>query len=106
MYRHELRFVLRFGSTGEFHELAAQLHTEEACRGWTPPRVWQSISGRVNEIVIEHDYDSAERFRQERGEFHDEPGKVGEVLARIADLAVPGTAEQFDRDGVLDRSAT
>ncbi|HEU5243007.1 MAG TPA: hypothetical protein VFU33_01285 [Gaiellaceae bacterium] len=106
MYRHELRFVLRFGSTREFHQLAAQLHAEEVDRGWTPPRVWQSISGTVNEIVIEHDYVDAEAFRSERAEFHDEPGRVGEVLAGIAELAVPGTAEQFDRDGVLDAGVT
>jgi hypothetical protein len=106
MYRHELRFVLRFGSAGEFRELVAQLRAEEVGRGWTSPRVWQAISGRVNEIVIEHDYDTAESFRSERGEFHGDPGRVGEVLARIAELAVPGTAEQFDLDGVVDASAT
>lgn len=105
MYRHELRFVLRFGSARGFHELAEQLRAEEAARGWTPPRVWQTISGRVNEIVIEHDYDRVESFRDERGEFHDDPGRVGEVLASIADLAVPGTAEQFDLDGVLDETS-
>jgi hypothetical protein len=54
------------------------------------------------EIVIEHDYASAERFRAERAAFHDQPEAVGEVLARIVDLAVPGSAEQFERDGVLD----
>jgi hypothetical protein len=75
-------------------------------RGWTPPRVWQAISGSVNEIVIEHDYDSVESFRSERSEFHAEPGRVGEVLVRIAELAVPGTAKQFDLDGVLEITAT
>lgn len=106
MYRHELRFVLRFGSAGEFRELVVQLRDEEVGRGWTPPRVWQAISGRVNEIVIEHDYVSAESFRNERGEFHTDPGTVGEVLARIAGLAVPGTAKQIDLDGILDASST
>ena len=106
MYRHELRFVLRFGAAGEFHELATQLHAEETARGWTPPRIWQSISGRVNEIVIEHDYADGAAFRNERDEFHEDPGEVGEVLARIAGLAVPGTAKQFDLDGVLPMTAT
>jgi hypothetical protein len=106
MYRHELRFVLRFGSAGEFRELVAQLGTEEAGRGWTPPRVWRAISGSVNEIVIEHDYDCVESFRSERREFHDEPGRVGEVLARLAELAVPGTATEFDFDEVIDVIAT
>lgn len=106
MYRHELRFVLRFGAAGEFRELAAQLHAEETARGWTPPRIWQAISGRVNEIVIDHDYANGEAFRNERDEFHDDPGKVGDVLARIAGLAVPGTAKQFDLDGVVTPPAT
>ena len=101
MYRHELRFVLRFGAHRMFHELAEQLHAEEAARNWTPPRVWQSISGPVNQIVIEHDYVTVEAFRAERQEFHDDPGRVGDVLGRIAELAVPGTAVQFDLDGIV-----
>jgi hypothetical protein len=32
--------------------------------------------------------------------FHDEPGSVGEVLARLSELAVPGTATEFEFDGV------
>ena len=99
MYRHELRFVLRFGGSGEFQELAAELSEEETARGWTPPGVWHAVSGRVNEVVIEHDYDSPETFRRERNEFHAEPGRVGDVLARIAELAVPGTAAQLELDG-------
>jgi hypothetical protein len=98
MYRHELRFVLRFGAQQQFHELVERLQANETGRGWARPRISHSISGLVNEVVIEHDYDSAETFRRERSEFHEEPGEVGAVLARIADLAVPGTAVQLDRE--------
>lgn len=101
MYRHELRFVLRFGASGDFHTLAAKLYDAEVARGWTPPHIWQAVSGRVNEIVIEHDYADPDAFRIERNTFHAEPGRVGELLAQIADLAVPGTAAQFDLDGVV-----
>jgi len=96
MYRHELRFVLRFGAQQEFRGFVERLHAEETARNWTPPRVWHSISGLVNQVVIEHDYDSAETFRRERSEFHEDPGEVGAVLARLAGLVVPGTAVQFD----------
>jgi hypothetical protein len=101
MYRHELRFVLRFGAQQQFHEFARRLYAEEVARGWTPPRIWHSISGLVNQIVIEHDCRSAEAFRKERDEFHAVPGEVGAVLAQLADLVVPGTAVQFDLDGVV-----
>jgi hypothetical protein len=100
VYRHELRFVLRFGVRREFDEFARQLSEEEVARGWTPPQIWQAISGHVNRIVIEHDYASVDAFRRERGEFHDDPGAVGEVLGRLAVLAVPGTAVQFELDGI------
>ena len=51
-------------------------------------------------IVIEHDYTSLDAFRNERAAFHDDPGSIGEVLARLSELAVPGTATEFEFDGV------
>src|SRR5258705_6401223 len=106
MYRHQLRFVLRFGVQEQFTEFAGRLHQAESARGWAPPRAWQAINGRVNEIVIEHDYPDFQTFQAERGAFHDDPGKVGEVLAVLAELAVPGTAVQSDLDGFEFSSAT
>lgn len=100
MYRHELRFVLRFGVREEFNELANRLCQEETARGWTPPRIWRATSGQVNQIVVEHSYTSVETFRKERAAFHDEPGVVAEVLGRLAELAVPGTATEFEFDGI------
>ena len=98
MYRHQLRFVLRFGARGEFNDFIYRLHEAETARGWAPPRVWQAMNGLVNEIVIEHDCESFAAFRSERTAFHDDPGEVGEVLAALSDLAVPGTATQSDLD--------
>ena len=100
MYRHEVRFVLRFGVHGRFAEFVERLHRAETARGWTPPRVWHAVNGRVNEVVIEHDYPDVETFRQERSAFHDSPGEVGAALAVLGELAVPGTATQSDLDGV------
>jgi len=100
MYRHQLRFVLRFGVHAEFNEFAHRLHAAETARGWTPPCVWHAINGVVNEVTIEHDYPSFDAFRAERNAFHEHPGEVGEVLARLGELAVPGTASQSDLDKV------
>ena len=100
MYRHELRFVLRFAVHEQFNEFARHLYEEETARGWAPPRIWRATSGRVNQIVIEHDYMSLDAFRKERAAFHDDPGSVGEVLARLSELAVPGTATEFEFDGL------
>jgi hypothetical protein len=106
MYRHELRFVLRFGAREQFNEFAQRLCQEETARGWAPPRVWRATSGHVNQILIEHDYTSVDALRRERAELHDNPGSVGEVLARLGELAVPGTATEFEFDGVGLAGAT
>jgi hypothetical protein len=98
MYRHQLRFVLRFGVREQFNEFIERLQAAETARGWTQPRVWQTVNGLVNEIVIEHDYESFDAFRRERTAFHDNPGGVGAVLAALGDLCVPGTANQSDLD--------
>ena len=98
MYRHQLRFVLRFGARGQFNEIIQRLHAAETRRGWSPPRVWQAINGLVNEIVIEHDYESVVAFQNERTALHDDPGEVGEALAVLSELAVPGTGNQSDLD--------
>ncbi|HEY7420501.1 MAG TPA: hypothetical protein VH541_00710 [Gaiellaceae bacterium] len=100
MYRHDLRLVLRFGVHGEFAELARRLHEEEYARGWTPPRIWQAVNGPVNQIVLEHDYADDATYRIEREAFHADPGGVGDVLAELARLAVPGTAAQYELAGV------
>jgi hypothetical protein len=99
MYRHELRFVLRFGVSGEFAELAQRLHDEESARGWTAPRIWHAVSGPVNQIVFQHDYADVEAYRREREEFHEDPGEAGAVLAELAQLSVPGTAFQSELVG-------
>jgi hypothetical protein len=101
MYRHELRFVLPIGVREQFNDLAQRLSQEETARGWAPPRIWRATSGHVNTIVIEHDYTSVEEFRDERAALHDNPGSVGDVLARLGELAVPGTATEFEFDGVV-----
>jgi hypothetical protein len=99
MYRHDLRFVLRFGVGEEFAGLARRLHEEETGRGWTPPRIWHAVSGPVNQVVFEHDYADVETYRREREAFHADPGGAGEMLAQLAQLAVPGTAVQFELAG-------
>jgi hypothetical protein len=96
MYRHELRFVLRFGAHEQFNELARRLYQEETARGWAPPRMWRATSGRVNQIVIEHDYANVDAFRKEKSAFQDDPGTVGDVLGRLGELAVAGTATEFE----------
>ena len=98
MYRHQSRFVLRFGVRGQFTELIDKLNAAETARGWASPRVWQTMNGPVNEVVIEHDYESLAAFQRERTAFHDDPGEVGGMLALLSDLAVPGTAFQSDLD--------
>jgi hypothetical protein len=100
MYRHELRFLLRFGVREQFNELARRLYNEETARGWTPLRIWRATSGHVNQMVIEHDYPSLDAFRSQKAAFHEDPGSVGEVLGSLSELAVPGTATEFEFDGV------
>lgn len=111
MYRHELRFVLRFGVRGQFEELARRLYEQECARGWAAPRIWRATSGHVNQFVIEHDYENVDAFRAERTALHEEPGEVAGILADLGELAVPGTAIEFELDastwpaGVVGRAS-
>ncbi len=98
MYRQQLRFVLRFGSHAQLDELVKRLHVAETERGWAPPRIWHAVTGRVNEIVIEHDYADVDAYRRERAAFFAEPGEAGTILRELTELTVPGTAEQQDLD--------
>jgi hypothetical protein len=92
VYRHQLRFVLRFGVRGQFTELIHKLNVGETARGWATPRVWQAITGLVNEIVIEHDYDSVGAFGIERTAFHRDPARRpdAEPWEVIAELGPAG----------------
>jgi hypothetical protein len=100
MYRHELRFVLRFGVRVQFDEIARRLLDEETARGLSAPRFWRATSGQVNQIVIVHDHATADAFRAERAAFHDDPGAICELLAGLSELAVPGTAIELEYDGL------
>ena len=100
MYRHELRLCCASASANSSTNSQNVSTRRETARGWAPPRIWRATSGHVNQIVIEHDYTNLDAFRKERAAFHDNPGSVGEVLARLSELAVPGTATEFEFDGV------
>jgi hypothetical protein len=51
-------------------------------------------------MVIEHGYPDFDAFRTERAAFHEDPGRVGAVLSRLGELAMPSTATEFEFDGV------
>ncbi len=110
MYRHQLRFVLRFGVRGQFSESIDKLAAAETARGWALPRVWQAMNGLVNEIVIEHEYESFAAFQSERTAFHDDPGEcrgrhcVAKLARRLGDVNPRGAVAllcQLDVSGLF-----
>src|SRR2546423_15004956 len=95
MYRHEVRFVVRFGVFAEFRDLLARLLEHERAAGWAQQRVFRAASGRINEYLIEHVYEDEAAYRTQT-EAYASPGHdaFNQALSELADLNVPGTATQ------------
>jgi hypothetical protein len=95
MVRHEVRFVLQFGVFAQVQQLLEQLHVIERRHNWAEPRCWRAAAGRVNELVIVHDYENRDAYEAQRTAYH-ESGDAEHVaaLAAIAELMVPGTATE------------
>ena len=87
MVRHEVQFVLRFGVFDEFSQLLERLHAIEEAHGWSKQRCWRASGGRMNEMVIEHDYPdrparaTVQVISQGNRRFRD-PGRRGRDLPR------------------------
>lgn len=93
MYRHQVRFVLRFGVRSEFTRVLGQLAQVERKRAWSPQRVWRATAGRMNEVVIEHDYDDRDAYHAQRDAYAAAgDDEFDAALAELTELIVPGTA--------------
>lgn len=95
MVRHEVRFVLQFGVFAQLRQLLEQLRVIERGHNWAEPRCWRAAAGRVNELVIVHDYENRGAYDAQRTAYH-ESGDAEHVaaLAAIAELMVPGSATE------------
>jgi hypothetical protein len=99
MVRHEVQFVLRFGVFEEFKRLSGRLRSIEEGHGWAQPRCWRASYGRVNEMVIAHEYPDREAYDAQRNAYHDvSDEKLATALAKLAQLMVPGTATEMIRE--------
>ena len=99
MVRHEVQFVLRFGVFDEFSQLLERLHAIEEAHGWSKQRCWRASGGRMNEMVIEHDYPGRPAYDAQRDAYHDTAdGDFTTTLAALAGLIVPGTATETVRE--------
>ena len=96
MVRHEVQFVLRFGVFEEFRSLIEQLRSIEQGQGRPEPRCWRASAGRVNEMVIAHEYADRPAYDVQRDAYHDSADAAfREALDRLAELMVPGTATEI-----------
>jgi hypothetical protein len=95
MLRHEVRFVLRFGVMDEFRQLLDTLASRERAHGWVEQRCWRATGGRMNELVIAHEYADRPRYDAQRDAYHDtSDADFAEALASLAQLMVPATAAE------------
>jgi hypothetical protein len=95
MVRHEVQFVLRFGVFAEFRKLVEELRAIERRHTWAEPRCWRADAGRVNGLVIVHDYEDRGAYEAQRTAYHESgDAEHAATLARIAELMVPGTATE------------
>lgn len=92
MVRHQVQFVLRFGVFDEFRRLLEQLRSIEQRHGWVEPRCWRSALGRMNELVIEHEYPDRQAYNVQRDKYRDAGDtELTSALSALADLMVPAT---------------
>jgi hypothetical protein len=96
MLRHEVRFVLQFGAMDEFRRTFEVLAARERAHGWAEPQCFRATFGRVNELVIVHDYADRAAYHAERDAYHDTAdADHTAALAALAQLMVPGTATEL-----------
>jgi hypothetical protein len=95
MVRHQVQFVLRFGVFDKFRQLLEQLRSIEQRHGWVEPRCWRSTLGRMNELVIEHEYPNRQAYEAQRDKYRDaDDAAFTRALATLAELMVPATATE------------
>jgi hypothetical protein len=95
MLRHQVQFVLRFGTYDDFRQLLERLHTAERRHDWPEQRCWRTATGRMNELMIEHLYADRAAYEAQRDAYHDSgDGDFAAALAALAQLMVPGTATE------------
>jgi hypothetical protein len=95
MLRHQVQFVLRFGVYEEFRRLLDELQTAEQKHGWTEQRCWRASSGRMNEMLIEHEYADRAAYDAQREAYHETPDhEFRSALDALAQMMVPGTATE------------
>jgi hypothetical protein len=96
MLRHEVRFVLQFGAMDEFRRTVEVLAARERAHGWAEPHCFRATFGRVNELVIVHDYAGRAVYDAQRDAYHDTTdAEHTAALAALAQLMVPGTATEM-----------
>src|SRR5512133_1816473 len=104
MVRHQVQFVLRFGVFDEFRQLLERLSAVEQRHGWAKQRCWRASAGRVNEMVIEHEYASRDLYESERVGHHETGDEdFSATLAALAELMIPGTATETVFEDVARR---
>jgi hypothetical protein len=95
MVRHQVQFVLRFGVFDEFRRLLEQLRSIEQRHDWVEQRCWRSTLGRMNELVIEHEYPDRQAYNVQRDKYRDaDDGELTSALSALADLMVAATATE------------
>jgi hypothetical protein len=95
MLRHEVRFVLRFGVMDEFRHALDVLARRERSHGWTRQRCWRMSSGRMNEMLIAHEYPDRAAYDAQRDAYRDAAdAEFAAALATLAQLMVPATATE------------
>jgi hypothetical protein len=95
MVRHQVQFVLRFGVFDEFRRLLEQLRSIEQRHDWVEQRCWRSTLGRMNELMIEHEYPDRQAYNVQRDKYRDaDDAELTSALSALADLMVPATATE------------
>lgn len=92
MVRHQVQFVLRFGVFEEFLRILERLQSIEQRHGWVEQRCWRSTLGRMNQLLIEHEYPDRRAYDAQRDRYRDaNDAEFRTALDALAQLMVPAT---------------
>jgi hypothetical protein len=95
MYRHDCALCCASASansSASSHSVSTRRRRPAAGRGHGSGAPLADTSTRPSSSTTT----SFDALRNETAALHDDLGRVGEILARLSELAVPGTATEFE----------
>lgn len=94
MYRMRNTVLVKYGKFREYYEVLEKLAAICRERGWAEQTYWVPLAGTDNEITIERQYSSLDKWTDENEAWHKDE-EVMNLVRSASSLIEPGTSETF-----------